>query len=236
MFKSFKVSVVFPAYNEEENIQEAIHDFEKTGYVDEIIVIDNNSKDRTAERASHTSARVVTEMRQGYGSALQRGLKEASGDLIVLAEPDGTFIAADILKLLSYVDDFDLVLGTRTTRELIWKGANMGFFLRGGNLLVAKLLEVLYGGPSFSDCGCTFRLIKKSAYAKIASKLTVNGSHFLPEMVILALRNQLRLIEIPLNYRVRVGDSKITGSLKGAISTGLKMILLILKYRLKPFK
>jgi len=106
---------------------------------------------------------VVTETRQGYGFALRRGLEEARGDIIILAEPDGTFVGRDVLKLLAYADDFDMVCGTRTTRELIWDQANMGWFLRVGNWSVAKLLQVLHGGPSLSDCGCTLRLTHRGA-------------------------------------------------------------------------
>ena len=106
---------------------------------------------------------MVTETRQGYGYALRRGLREATGDIVILAEPDGTFIGRDVLKLLAYADDFDMVCGTRTTRELIWDQANMGWFLRMGNWTVAKLLQVLYGGPSLSDCGCTLRLTHRAA-------------------------------------------------------------------------
>src|SRR5207253_2198265 len=106
---------------------------------------------------------VIHEPRQGYGNALRRGMAEAQGEYIVLAEPDGTFMGKDVLKLLAYADDFDLVLGTRTTRELIWHGANMGWQLRWGNWVVAKLLQVLFGGPSLSDCGCTLRLVRRSA-------------------------------------------------------------------------
>ena len=85
----------------------------------------------------------MQEPAQGYGHALRRGLREASGDLVILAEPDGTFVGRDVLKLLAYADDFDMVCGTRTTRELIWTQANMGWFLRVGNLVVAKFLQVL---------------------------------------------------------------------------------------------
>lgn len=234
MFRDQKISLVLPAYNEEDNITTAVEEFKATGLLDEILVINNNSRDRTRERALAAGARVVDETIQGYGAALQRGLREATGDLIVLAEPDGTFIPADLSKLLAYSDDFELVLGTRTARELIWKGANMGAFLRWGNVAVGKLLEVLFSGPCLTDCGCTFRLIRKSAYQKIAPCLTVRGSHFLPEMVIAALRKKLRVIEIPLNYRTRVGESKITGTFKGTLKTGLRMIFLILGYRVRP--
>ncbi|HEX8968941.1 MAG TPA: glycosyltransferase family 2 protein, partial [Chloroflexota bacterium] len=163
MWQGQRVSVVFPAYNEETGIAAAVADFGSLPAVDEVVVVDNNSRDRTASRAAAAGARVVSESRQGYGHALRRGLAEAQGDYVVLAEPDGTFMAKDVLKLLAYADDFDLVLGTRTTRELIWHGANMGWRLRWGNWIVAKVLQVLFGGPSLSDCGCTLRLIRRSA-------------------------------------------------------------------------
>ncbi len=233
MWNHKRISVVFPAYNEEKGIGAATKDFLGTGIVDEIIVVDNNSRDRTSEEAVRAGARVVCEKKQGYGFALQRGMKEASGDLIVLCEPDGTFQGRDIYKLLSYSDDFDMVLGTRTTQELVWKGANMKRALRLGNLVVAKLLEFLFSGPSFSDCGCTFRLLSRSAYRKIRPYLTVGGSHFLPEMVICGLLRHQRMIEIPVNYRKRVGTSKITGSWKGSIRTGWNMVCLILWVRLQ---
>lgn len=232
MYGTRRVSVVLPAYNEEGNIRQAVGDFFVPGVVDEVVVVNNNSRDRTAEEAADTGARVINESKQGYGNALQRGLREATGDLIIMAEPDGTFIGRDVLKLLAYSEDFDMVCGTRTTRELVWTQANMGWFLRIGNWSVAKLLQFLFGGPSLSDCGCTLRLAHRRAVEMIQDELTVGGSHFLPEMVILALRKNLKVIEIPVNYRGRVGESKITGTLKGTLKTGLRMIGLILRYRL----
>ena len=232
MWQGHRVSVVFPAYNEEAGIAEAVSEFGRLEAVDEVVVVDNNSRDLTASRAEAAGGRVVRESRQGYGNALRRGLAEAQGEYIVLAEPDGTFMAKDVLKLLAYADDFDLVLGTRTTRELIWHGANMGWQLRWGNWLVAKVLQVLFGGPSLSDCGCTLRLIRRSAADRLLPRFTVGGSHFLPEMVCLALLERLRLVEGPVNYRFRVGESKITGSMQTAVRVGLRMISVILRYRL----
>jgi glycosyltransferase involved in cell wall biosynthesis len=231
MYGSKTVSVVLPAYNEESNIRLAVEDFFASGVVDEVIVVDNNSSDRTCQEVHATRARLVHETKQGYGHALRRGLKEARGDVIVTAEPDGTFVARDVVKLLAYAEDFDMVCGTRTTRELIWAQANMGWFLRIGNWAVAKMIQVLYDGPSLTDCGCTFRLTHRAPLALILDDLSVGGSHFLPEMVILALKRGLRVIEVPVNYRGRVGESKITGTLKGAVRTGLNMIALILKGR-----
>lgn len=230
-----KVSIVFPAYNEAANIARAVREFLAVPAVDEVVVVDNNSKDGTGGLAREAGARVILETRQGYGNALQRGLREAAGDFIILAEPDGTFIAADVVKLLAYSDELDMVMGTRTTRELIWEQANMGWFLRVGNWAVAKLLQLLFDGPSLSDCGCTLRLIHREAAQQIVGKLTVGGSHFLPEMVVLALLNGLRIVEVPVNYRARVGESKITGSRTTTVKVGLNMIGLILDYRLKSW-
>ena len=228
------VCLVFPAYNEAENIEQAIGSFLSVHIggkrvVDRVIVIDNNSRDETRERAIRSGAVVIHETAQGYGHAIQRGLREADGDLILLAEPDGTFVAEDLIKLCAYSKDFDLVCGTRTTQELIWNEANMGWFLRVGNVLVAKLMEVLYGTCSLSDCGCTFRLIHTYAAKRILPDLHVGGSHLLPNMIIAARFHSLSMIEIPLNYRGRIGQSKITGTWTGTLKTGLAMIWLIFR-------
>ena len=185
MHGSKTVSVVLPAYNEEGYIRPAVEDF----FVPTSSTKSSSSTTTraigTADEARQTRARVVQETRQGYGYALQRGMQEATGDIVILAEPDGTFIGRDVLKLLAYADDFDMVCGTRTTRELVWEQANMGWFLRMGNWTVAKMMQFLYGGPSLSDCGCTLRLTHRAALDRIRGDLTVGGSHFLPEMVIL---------------------------------------------------
>ena len=173
-------------------------------------------------------ARVVVENKQGYGNALKRGLAEATCDITVLCEPDGTFVASDIFKLLNYSEELDMVLGTRTHPFLLRKGANMGWFLRWGNVVVAKLLQVLYATPSLTDCGCTFRLIHTEHVGKILDQLTVGQSHFLPDMVIAAHLYGLRFAEIPLTYGQRIGISKITGSIIGTWKTGLGMIIIIL--------
>ena len=232
MWQGQRVSIVFPAYNEQDGIAAAVADFGGIDAVDEVLVVDNNSRDATRARAEAAGARVVREARQGYGNALRRGLAEAQGEYVVLAEPDGTFMGKDVLKLLTYADDFDLVLGTRTTRELIWHGANMGWQLRWGNWLVAKFLQVLFGGPSLSDCGCTLRLVRRTAAERMLPRFTVGGSHFLPEMVCLALLDGARLVEVPVNYRRRVGESKITGSMQTAARVGANMLALIVRYRL----
>ena len=231
MYKGKKVSVVMPAYNEEEYIAKAVKEFSSIPEVDEVIVVNNNSTDRTKELAIRAGAIVVDEEKQGYGYACQRALKEASGDLIILVEPDGTFSAHDIEKFLAYSNDFDFVIGSRTSKEMIHEGANMGKFLKWGNWALAKMIEVLFNAPSLTDVGCTYRIIKKDALEKIKDKFTVGGSHFSPEMMILAIKSRIPMIEIPVNYKERKGSSKITGRKWAAFKLGLRMIKLILSYR-----
>lgn len=226
-----KVSVVIPAYNEEETIKEVITGYKSIRIVDEIVVVDNNSKDKTAQLARGAGARVVRETKQGYGYALQKGMREARGDIIVLTESDMTFDAKDVYKLLSYIDDVDLVLGTRTNPALIHEGANMGWFLRFGNIFIAKLICLLFSSPPLTDVGCTMRAIRKKSLAKIIDKFEVGASHFSPEMMVESLKNNLTIIEIPLNYRKRRGESKITGNKIRAFTVGLKMIWIIFKKR-----
>jgi len=234
MWNSKTVAVVFPAYNEAENISVAIAEFlalkhtDGTQVVDEVITIDNNSRDGTPALAVAAGSTVYTETKQGYGNALIRGLMEADTDIIVTCEPDGTFVARDIIKLLAYADDFEMVCGTRTYPGLVWKDANMPWYLRLGNYTVAKFLEVIYWTPALSDCGCTFRAINSHALQKLRGDLYVGGSHFLPHMIIAAHGRGVRFIEIPVTYRGRKGQSKITGTLSGIFKTGFAMVVIIL--------
>ena len=149
-----------------------IERFFATGMVDEVLVIDNNAQRGTIEEVARTHARLVHEPHQGYGHATRRGLLEASGDLIVLAEPDGTFRPEDIPKLLVYSEECDVVFGTRTTRELVWAGANMARWLRWGNWAVAKLIEALYNTSHLSDVGCTYKLLRRDTARQIAEQMT----------------------------------------------------------------
>ena len=235
MWNGHTVSVVLPTYNEKDSIRTSIREFEETSYVDEIVVVNNNAAPGTSEEVAQTTAREVHEPRQGYGFACQRGLSEASGDYIILSEPDSTFRGADIIKLLAYTPDSDLVLGTRTARIFIWQNANMGFFLRWGNWAAAKLMEFLFNATNLTDVGCTMRLIKRPALEAIQNEFTIGGSHFGPQMMLLALHHGLRVVQIPVNYQQRVGKSMATGSKVKAFIIGVRMIQLILSYRLQTW-
>jgi glycosyltransferase involved in cell wall biosynthesis len=232
MWNGQDVSVVLMTYAERDSIRGVIDGFFATGLVDEVVVVDNNAQTGTDEEVALTRARLVREPQQGYGHATRRGLLEARGELVVLAEPDGTFLPEDLIKLLVYSDECDAVFGTRTTRELIWLGANMSWFLRWGNWAVAKLIEVLFDTSHLSDVGCTYRLLRSDVAAHVAANLTVGGSHAGAEIILLTITSGARFVEVPVNYLPRVGVSSVTGDPRAAIDVGLRMIALILRTRL----
>ncbi len=233
MWNGNHVSVVLPTYAERGSIRAVIEGFLATGYVDEVVVVDNNAEAGTADEVGATTARLVREPRQGYGHATRRGLLEATGDLVVIAEPDGTFLPEDLPKLLVYSGECDVVFGTRTTRELIWADANMDRFLRWGNWAVAKLVEVLFNTNHLSDVGCTYRVLRRPVAQQVGAAMRVGGSHAGVEVMLLAICSGARSVEVPLNYLPRVGASSVTGKRIVAVGVGLRMIELILRFRFR---
>lgn len=231
MWHGKKVAVIFPTYNEKDSIRRAIFSYYATGLVDEIIVVNNNATPGTSGEVSGTGAREIFESKQGYGHALLCGLDNTQADLIILSEPDGTFSGHNVTKLLAYSDDVPVVFGTRTTREFIWEDANMGRFLRWGNWAVAKMTEVLFNTTLLTDMGCTQRLLSREAVELIRPHLTIGGSHFGPQVLLEVIAHGIPFVEIPMNYRARVGESSVTGSFWKAWKLGWRMIFLVLHYR-----
>lgn len=233
MWNGRSVSVALMTYAEKDSIKAIIDGFYATGWVDEVVVIDNNSVSGTVEEVSKTEARIVHEALQGYGHASRRALREVGGDLVVLAEPDGTFRPEDIHKLLVYSDECDVVFGTRTTREMVWDGANMDRFLKWGNWSVAKLIELLFNTSHLSDVGCTFRVLNRDTARYVADHMTIGGSHAGIEIMLLSIASGRRFVEVPVNYLPRVGESSVTGKRAEAVRVGLQMITLVLRTRFR---
>lgn len=231
MWNNLKVSVILPTYNEKDSIRAFIASLNEHPVVDEIIVVNNNAAPGTSEEVAGTGAREVFETEQGYGAAIRRGFDEAAGDLIVVFEPDGTFRAHDIHKLLAYAEDFDVVYGSCTVKELIWHGANMGVFLKWGNYAVAKLMEALFNTTCLTDVGCTVRCVRRRALMDMRPFFTVKGSFFGPEMMLISIIQSKRIVQIPVNYTSRVGHSSVTGNKWVAFKLGLRMIAMTLQYR-----
>jgi glycosyltransferase involved in cell wall biosynthesis len=237
-FDFFKtIDLILPAYNEEASIRKCIEEFESINLFTEIIVVDNNSSDNTANEIKKTQAKYILEQEQGYGSALMSGMKQSSSDIIITCEPDLTFSHLDVYKLLIYLKDFDCVFGTRTSKSMIGVGSKMYSYLRYGNILVAKLLEYLFHGPSITDVGCSYKAFKRKSIIEILPNLTVKGSHFQPELMIRLIQSKNKIIEIPVYYLKRVGYSKITYSFYSSLRVALNMIKIIFYiYFTKIFK
>ena len=236
-FSKYKKSLVIPSYNEEESIIFVINDFKNS--VDEIVVVDGGSQDETIKKINELNeprVKLIQGNFSGYGEAIQSGMEHVSGDIVVLIEGDATFRSRDVQKMYEYIKDCDMVLGTRTTNELINQGSNMSIGLRIANLMVAKFVEILwwnYNEPRFTDVGCTYRAFWKTEYDEIKHNFVGKGPEFSPEMMIEFIRNNKRVIEIPVSYYTRLGGkSKHSESKVAILKTGLKMLSLILKKKL----
>ena len=138
-----------------------------------------------------------------YGEKLRYALDRIDHDLVILTEADYAFPGRDIDKLLAYVREADLVVGTRTTRQLIEQGSDLQELVRLANVFLAKLMEVLWWRfeGRFTDVGCTFRAIWMSSYRQMRGDLQARGAEFAVEMIVEALDRRMRVIEIPVNYR-----------------------------------
>ncbi|NCZ70296.1 MAG: glycosyltransferase family 2 protein [Actinobacteria bacterium] len=234
MWNGKRLAVILPTYNEHLSIAACIRGFEALGIVDEVLVVNNNAHPDTSGQVALTTAREVVESTQGYGAAIRRGFAETkSFDLVCVCEPDGTFDPSDLLKLLPYTHDVDVVFGSRTTQALILSGANMGWFLKWGNWAVAKLVEVLYNTVFLSDVGCTYRVIHRESLDRIEPKFAIDGSSFGLEMMLHVAREKMTFVQVPVKYQERVGESSVTGSRYKAIVLGLQMIVLCVRMRVR---
>jgi glycosyltransferase involved in cell wall biosynthesis len=230
MWKGKKVSVVFSTYNEKETIRGVIEALFKTGYVDEVIAVDNNAVSGTKEEILKTKAKYFHEPKQGIGAGYKRALDEATGDLIITIEVDGTYVARDVVKLLAYSDDFDMVCGTRTTSIMIGRGASMGAAVKWANWLYAKMIEVLFNTPNLTDVGCLYRLISKKAYDRIRNVPIDSKNSFTVDWMLYVIRNRISFIEAPVNFKRRVGRSYGAYSTYAAAKVALQMLVVIIKH------
>ncbi len=150
-----------------------------------------------------------------------------------ICEPDGTFDPDDIVKLLPFTADVDVVFGSRTVQTFILSGANMGWFLRWGNWAVAKLTEVLFNTVYLSDVGCTFRVLTRAGVDEIEPHFESTGSSFGFEMMLIVAERRLPMVQVPVKYQPRVGESSVTGDPGKAVTLGLEMIRMCVGRRVR---
>lgn len=226
------VKVIIPAFNEQDSIKHVIDDIPKH-LVDEIIVVNNNSSDLTAKIAEETGVTVLCETRKGYGFACLKGLEHVSKqaqepDAIVFLDADYSDFPTEMPKLLDalFVENNDLVIGARVKK---WReSGSMTPPQIFGNWLATFLMKLLYGAK-FTDLG-PFRAIKYSALQQMKMQDQTFG--WTVEMQIKALKMKMHYTEIPVHYRNRIGVSKISGTVKGTILAGYKILSLIFKHSL----
>lgn len=221
------LAVGMTAYDDEASVGDAVAAFRAHPRVASVTVIDNNCRDRTAEVARAAGADVVPEGRQGFGWACRAALDAAAarGDVLVLVEGDGTFDARDLDKMLAYLVHFDVVMGSRTTRELNSADSQMDWLLNPFNQIVAKLLQLRFWGTRLSDVGCTFRVMRREAWARVRDARLTGGNAFNVDLAVACFQAGLRCIELPLSFQARVGVSKGVGTDKRkAARVALRML------------
>lgn len=209
-----RVTVALTAYNDEEAIGPAVRDFIAHPMVARVIVVSNNSSDRTFECASEAGAITLNEPLPGYGRCVHRCLTEAAKyddtDFVVLSEGDCTFLAYDIEKLIAYAPHADIVNGTRIVEPLRQYRTQLSTFMYYGNLFVGKLLEFKHlGRGTITDVGTTYKLCRRDALLRLLPRLNPGVNlEFNAHLLDTALANDLVLLECPITFHPRVGLSK----------------------------
>lgn len=216
------VSVVIPALNEEEPIGEVVRSIPRE-IASEVIVVDNGSVDRTAERAREAGARVVSEPRRGYGRACRAGVEAVAPEceIVVFLDGDGSDCPELMNRLIDPIraGTHDFVIGSRTRgrREPGSMNFQQRFAGRGAGLLLAALY-----GVSYTDM-CPFRAIRRDALTRLRMREETYGWNL--EMQMRAARARLRILEVPVDHRRRAGgESKVSGTLRGTILAGTRIL------------
>lgn len=227
-----KINVIIPAYNEAQSIANVISDIPNT--VSEIIVVNNNSSDATFMNAQNAGATVLNETRRGYGYACLKGMEYIAGktetpDIVVFLDGDYSDYPEELTKLVQPIieDDIDFVVGARV-KQLREQDAMMPQQVFG-NWLATFLMALLFRSK-FTDLG-PFRAIKYPVLLGFNMEDKTYG--WTVEMQLKALKQKITYKEVPVTYRNRIGVSKVSGTIKGSIFAGVKILGWIFKYSIK---
>lgn len=226
------INVIIPAYNEADSIAQVIKEIPKS--VSEIIVVNNNSTDKTVENAQKAGATVLTENRMGYGYACLNGMdyiskKSNKPTIVVFIDGDYSDYPEELTKLVKPIieNKVDFVIGART-KELREDGSMTPQQIFGNKL--ATSLMKLFFNANYTDLG-PFRAIKYSTLLALEMQDKTYG--WTVEMQLKALKKKIAYTEIPVRYKKRIGVSKVSGTVKGTIFAGIKILGWIFKYSVK---
>jgi glycosyltransferase involved in cell wall biosynthesis len=204
MHRGLKISVVIPCYNEEEGVRYVMERLPDC--VDEVVVVDNNSTDRTAEVAASLGARVVSENRKGYGAAYQAGLPAVTGDVTVTLDGDGTYPSEQIAELVDHLEDAKLDF-ISASRFPLQNPEAMNFSNKVGNMVLTIGMAILYL-RLVKDSQSGMWVYRSPVYPKL--NVTSDGMAFSEEIKIVAIRHRdVRFGEYPIKYHPRVGEVKL---------------------------
>jgi hypothetical protein len=226
-----RLTVVLTAYNDEEAIAAAVKDFREHPLVERVVVVSNNSSDRTAERAAEAGAIVYNETNPGYGQCVYRCFREAlnyaDSQIIVLCEGDCTFRARDLNKFMAYLPHAEIVNGTRIVEQLRAYDTQLNTFMYYGNFFVGKLLEIKHlGRGTFTDVGTTYKVMRREALERLLPYLNPKiNLEFNAHLMDTALRIGTIMVECPITFHPRVGTSKGGNvNTRRAMKVGLRMM------------
>ena len=239
-----RICVTIAAYNEQDSIEQTVKDFIKHRHVESVIVVDNNSTDNTASLAEKCGAKVIRQDKnRGFAHSYATGLKEAlktDTNIIATAEADGTNNVYDLDKMIPYLSNCDMVVGSRQVQIFTQKGNQNGVMHVWGNYLLGKLIQFKYfslhhfGIINLTDVGCIFRMIKKEPLEKLTDQFidqktgdAIGGSAFLLYLTMRSIEKDLRIVEVPLTFNKRLGQSKTRS---GEKISGIKYGLMFLKF------
>jgi len=209
-----KVSLVMPCESSLAVIEDMLRLARRCPRIAEVVLVARDSGPVLEQLAIRYDVRLVVAQglaRRAWGDLFRAGIAQASGDVIILTMDDDSFDLGDTDKLLAYMCDADLVVGTRTTSQLVQQGSNLNWLARAGNFVLAKLIETLWmnRGARLTDAGCTFRAFWRETFDQIEPEVRSSGPAFAPELIIEALRRRLWVIEIPINYCRTSEESRI---------------------------
>jgi glycosyltransferase involved in cell wall biosynthesis len=245
-----KIFVIIPTFNEELIVKDVIDDFSRQKNIHKIIVIDNGSSDKTIEIAESCGVQVIKkDSNKGLADSVIMGLMEflkSDANIVTITECDGTFSGYDLEKMVPYLNNCDMVIGTRQIQVLTEKGNQNSMFYVWGNYMLAKLIQIKYfsltnlGIVELTDVGCLYRCIRKESLEKIKFELLSNDAKKIRNnpnsglianfLTMIGIENNLKIVEIPITFKKRIGISK-TGANKKlkAINYGLQFFWYILR-------
>ena len=237
-----KIFVIIPTYNEEEAVEKVINDYKNQKYVKEVLVVDNHSTDKTIEIAKSCGAKIITkDENKGFAHSCIVGMRESlktDVNIIIFTECDGTFSGNDLEKMVPYLDNCDMVIGTRQIQVLSEKGNQNSTFYVWGNYFLAKLIQLKFfslqhlGVVELTDVGCMHRCIRRESLEKILDQFVEHDTDepiispqsglFAILMTMIGIENNLKIVEVPITFKKRIGISKTESDKKSrAVRYGL---------------